>query len=100
LSALFHDLGKSTVGFQEKLNNALSKNGNYKIKKDVVRHELVSCLIIYGIIKNNMDDNFIFQQLSNEENVHKCFSENSDNYLNIIKISLSICYHTTFTQRI
>jgi CRISPR-associated endonuclease/helicase Cas3 len=89
LSALFHDLGKSTVGFQEKLNNALSKNGNYKIKKDVVRHELVSCLIIYGIIKNNMDDNIIFQHLSTEENVHKCFSENSDNYLNIIKSSLN-----------
>lgn len=50
LSALFHDWGKSTALFQEKLKP------NSKIKGDPIRHEWVSCLLLHAFISQNSED--------------------------------------------
>ncbi len=52
IAALFHDLGKATNLFQNKLRNALTKN---EPKADAVRHELISAAVwdnLFGSIKD------------------------------------------------
>ena len=44
LSGFFHDLGKATVGFQNKLENAI--NNPHEIHSDAIRHECVSYLML------------------------------------------------------
>ena len=50
LSALFHDWGKATLWFQNKLKKDAKKIG------DPLRHEWVSCLIIYALAKEPEED--------------------------------------------
>ncbi len=50
LSALFHDWGKSTALFQEKLKP------NSKIKGDPIRHEWISCMLLSTLISQNPED--------------------------------------------
>lgn len=50
LSALFHDWGKSTALFQEKLQP------NSKIKSDPIRHEWISCILLNAFISQNQED--------------------------------------------
>jgi len=50
LSALFHDWGKSTKLFQEKLKP------NSKIKADPIRHEWISCILLNVFISQNKED--------------------------------------------
>ncbi|MDD2448476.1 MAG: type I-F CRISPR-associated helicase Cas3f [Sulfurimonas sp.] len=50
LSALFHDWGKSTKLFQEKLKP------NSKIKADPIRHEWISCILLNIFISQNKED--------------------------------------------
>jgi CRISPR-associated endonuclease/helicase Cas3 len=47
LSALFHDLGKASDGFQGMLKN--------KKKSDIIRHEYISMFMFQSFIKNNDD---------------------------------------------
>ncbi|OQX58175.1 MAG: type I-F CRISPR-associated helicase Cas3 [Helicobacteraceae bacterium 4484_230] len=49
LSALFHDWGKSTALFQEKLKPSS------KIKSDPIRHEWISCMLLNALIAQNSD---------------------------------------------
>ena len=49
LAALFHDVGKSSELFQEKLKPGKSKN----FKGDPIRHEWVSCLLFNAIVQIN-----------------------------------------------
>jgi len=50
LSALFHDWGKATKLFQEKLKP------NSKIKSDPIRHEWVSCILLNAFISQNQEN--------------------------------------------
>jgi CRISPR-associated endonuclease/helicase Cas3 len=50
LSALFHDWGKSTKLFQEKLKP------NSKIKADPIRHEWISCVLLNAFISQSQED--------------------------------------------
>ena len=50
LSALFHDWGKSTKLFQDKLKP------NSKIKADPIRHEWISCILLNVFISQNKED--------------------------------------------
>lgn len=47
LSGYLHDIGKTTVGFQEKLN--LSVKGQYSARGDTLRHDLTSFLFLTAI---------------------------------------------------
>ena len=58
LSALFHDLGKSSKLFQEKLS------GKGKIEADPVRHEWVTCSILKHFIGNAETDDEWLSRLS------------------------------------
>ncbi|EQB35548.1 hypothetical protein M947_09715 [Sulfurimonas hongkongensis] len=59
LSALFHDWGKSTKLFQDKLKP------NSKIKADPIRHEWISCLLLNAFISQNKEN--WLHRLSNGE---------------------------------
>ena len=48
MAALFHDLGKSSQCFQEKLKHSLRKKAS--LLKDPFRHEWVSCKIIEALV--------------------------------------------------
>ena len=48
LAALFHDWGKATVCFQQKLEKA-------KIQTDPLRHEWISCLLLHSYIQHYND---------------------------------------------
>ncbi len=50
LSALFHDWGKATTLFQEKLKP------NSKIKGDPIRHEWISCILLNAFISQNKEN--------------------------------------------
>lgn len=50
LSALFHDWGKSTALFQEKLQPTS------KIKGDPIRHEWISCILLNAFIVQNKEN--------------------------------------------
>lgn len=66
LSALFHDLGKSTIAFQNKLLASVENDDNKikRLQKDVVRHEVVSCFILQGVFKDFQTDGDLFIELS------------------------------------
>ncbi len=83
ISSLFHDLGKASVGFQDKLFSATNTKKKYgeERKKDAARHELVSCFILQGVFNDFDDDISLFQCLSSEVNVKNIFSNKADNYL-------------------
>ena len=50
LSALFHDWGKATKLFQDKLKP------NSKIKADPIRHEWISCILLNAFISQNKEN--------------------------------------------
>ena len=50
LAALFHDLGKINKAFQENLKYGLSR-------AEAVRHDLLSCMILYQALKNALGEN-------------------------------------------
>ena len=58
LAALFHDWGKATLWFQNKL-----KKDSKKIVGDPLRHEWISCLIICALVRelaeNDVDDGWL-----------------------------------------
>ncbi|UNU73181.1 hypothetical protein LU293_08915 [Moraxella nasovis] len=58
LSALLHDIGKSTVGFQQKLLHS-SKLG------DPYRHEWISLKLLVWLIKDCQTDKDVFHRLQN-----------------------------------
>jgi CRISPR-associated endonuclease/helicase Cas3 len=46
MAGLFHDLGKGTIGFSEKLRRAVENPADYAGMRDPIRHELVSLLLL------------------------------------------------------
>ena len=60
LASLFHDLGKSSILFQEKLS------GKGKIESDPVRHEWVTCTILKLFIGEAKTDEEWLSRLSSE----------------------------------
>lgn len=56
LSALFHDIGKSSIGFQKKLEKS-SKTG------DPYRHEWISLKLFVWLIQDCQTDNDVFERL-------------------------------------
>jgi CRISPR-associated endonuclease/helicase Cas3 len=99
ISALFHDLGKGSIGFQSKLISAVNVKKRYaeERRKDAIRHELVSCFILFGIFENYKDDVSLFQSLSSAENVKNIFAKNADTYLKNIRESIEK-YSKTFIR--
>lgn len=53
VAALFHDWGKATALFQEKL----SPSSGHKFKGDPIRHEWISCLLLSAFIKQGKELN-------------------------------------------
>jgi CRISPR-associated endonuclease/helicase Cas3 len=53
VAALFHDWGKATVAFQNKLTNATK---NRKGPSDPLRHEWVSCLLLKALVEQAGDE--------------------------------------------
>lgn len=93
LSGLFHDLGKNTVKFQNKLKNTENSS-----KVDFVRHEVISYLIVKNIkdqiidffknenksFKNkDLNNNIFFDFLSNMENIKSIFQNIKLDYSNV-----------------
>ena len=99
ISALFHDLGKGSIGFQNKLISAINpkKRCVGERKKDVARHELVSCFILQGIFKSYKDDISLFQSLSSAESVSDIFMQNADTYLKNLRENIKE-YSKTFIR--
>ncbi|MFY9367867.1 MAG: type I-F CRISPR-associated helicase Cas3f [Desulfomonilia bacterium] len=60
LAALFHDWGKATQHFQDKLKPGKAK----KLIADPLRHEWVSSLLLKALVKNKSDDQWL-DQLAN-----------------------------------
>lgn len=46
LAGLFHDLGKGTVGFQDKLKRAIESPQDYSGSQDPIRHEVISAVLL------------------------------------------------------
>ena len=67
LSALFHDLGKSTDGFQKKLS--YSVDGIKGMSSDPIRHEFASALLLYPILENKIK----LSELTTKEKVRGYF---------------------------
>lgn len=68
LAALFHDLGKATQGFQQKLK--------YNSRKaDPVRHELLSCLMLRQLFYIGSDDQVWLERLNQPHRVEQMFNE-------------------------
>lgn len=65
LSALFHDWGKASAVFQEKLE---PKSSN-KFKGDPIRHEWISTLLLTRLINNTSEENDVswLTKLANED---------------------------------
>ncbi len=61
IAILFHDLGKATVLFQNKLREALKKNP--KRVADAVRHELFSA-VVWDKLVGDLDDNSLIKLLA------------------------------------
>lgn len=55
LSALFHDWGKASQLFQEKL----SPNSKHKFKGDPLRHEWISVLLLNALVSSKKDDSWL-----------------------------------------
>jgi CRISPR-associated endonuclease/helicase Cas3 len=55
LAALFHDWGKASACFQEKLKSAYAK----KNISDPLRHEWVSCLLLHAFVNNSTDTEWL-----------------------------------------
>ncbi|MGO2128228.1 MAG: type I-F CRISPR-associated helicase Cas3f [Pseudoalteromonas prydzensis] len=64
LSALFHDWGKASCLFQEKLNPD-SKN---KFKGDPLRHEWISVLLLNALVNNKSDETWLSDLIGNGVN--------------------------------
>lgn len=75
LSGLCHDLGKSTVGFQKKLS--ASVKGKKRVERDVVRHEIVSAIILQGVL-NNVE----LLSLTNDDQLKDIFNATAQEMLN------------------
>ncbi len=73
-SALLHDIGKTTVLFQDKLK------GKNKTQSDPLRHEWISVLFLIAIVNNKSDEEWLGYLISDE--IHKKISK-----LNITDIS-------------
>lgn len=90
LSALFHDFGKASPLFQEKLLKSESK--------DIIRHEFLSCLFIYKIAKNcNSDSEFIASLRIVDESKNIVFTKEDLTSSIVIgslksKLAQSLCY--------
>ena len=80
LSALFHDLGKGTTGFQDKLARYLDGSDKYRPMNDSIRHELVSYIMLTGI----ESDADLLEIFSDRESVRAFFSEKSANSLSFV----------------
>jgi CRISPR-associated endonuclease/helicase Cas3 len=55
LSALFHDWGKASQLFQEKL----SPNSKHKFKGDPLRHEWISVLLLNALVSSKKDESWL-----------------------------------------
>lgn len=53
LAALFHDMGKSSDRFQYKLGLSVQKSDS--VSRDVLRHEMVSSLLLYPLMKGQCE---------------------------------------------
>lgn len=60
IAVLFHDLGKATVLFQNKLHRSLKKGANPEA--DAVRHELFSA-VVWDILVEDLDDAALIARL-------------------------------------
>lgn len=60
IAILFHDLGKATVLFQNKLRNALRRGA--RPEADAVRHELVSA-VVWDELVGDLDDEALIERL-------------------------------------
>lgn len=107
-AAKYHDLGKANLEFQSKLNkthnvymenrykNKLKKDLEDKLKKDLFRHELLSCILIYFVLSDKykgIDINIEFSYF---------LKENKNKSLFIFKpnavTALDIAVHTILTH--
>lgn len=64
LSALFHDWGKASCLFQEKLN----PNSKNKFKGDPLRHEWISVLLLNALVNNKTDEMWLSDLIDNGVN--------------------------------
>ncbi|OUS30996.1 type I-F CRISPR-associated helicase Cas3 [Thalassotalea sp. 42_200_T64] len=62
ISALFHDWGKASKLFQEKL----SPNSKNKFKGDPIRHEWISVLLLNALVKNKEDKTWLSELVKGE----------------------------------
>lgn len=67
LAGLCHDLGKATCGFQEKLSRCVGGKANSE--KDVVRHEVVSGLMLQSVL-----DSYDLISLDTPERIKSAFN--------------------------
>jgi len=63
LAALFHDWGKASACFQEKLKPYAKKNIS-----DPLRHEWVSCLLLHAFVNNSTDTEWLARLAAGEIN--------------------------------
>jgi CRISPR-associated endonuclease/helicase Cas3 len=81
LAGFFHDLGKGVSGFQSKLNSAKNKEN---FNDDIVRHELISTILLSGIVLGDKTIN----DLNTSKKVKDYFNNNGIKYLNEFKNNL------------
>jgi len=91
LAALFHDWGKASAYFQEKLN---PKSKNAK-KSDPLRHEWVSLLLLHAFINDSKSDEGWLERLANgkiDENALKAVIKNKEDIkpLNELPLAASV----------
>ncbi len=64
IAALMHDLGKATVGFQQKLHNSIDR---LMSEPDPYRHEWISLLLFLEMIKGCASNRALLERLANFE---------------------------------
>lgn len=62
LSALFHDWGKASQLFQEKLH----PNSKHRFKGDPIRHEWISVLLLNALVDGKKDESWLDVLINNE----------------------------------
>ncbi len=74
LAALFHDFGKASMCFQEKLQ----LNSKNKFLGDPLRHEWISTLLLIALINNDSDEQWLARLTNGEigDNLDKSLTQN------------------------
>ncbi|WP_328248094.1 HD domain-containing protein [Pseudoalteromonas sp. OFAV1] len=80
LAGLCHDLGKATIGFQNKLKASLSKK---VAERDIIRHEISSALILNSVLRRKSLVN-----LTNKDSIKLYFEQYAQADLNLVSEDL------------